>query len=266
MGAYKEIPYHDLGIAGVFVLVGLAVSRLEKLDLDKALILGALRAFAQLMAVGYVLKYVFELDQWYHVLLMLTLMVLVAARSSSQRVERPPPGLQYLMVGTIYAAMAAVMAPVAIVILRLDVWYQPQYIIPISGMMIGNAMNGAAVAVDRLMGEVRLRRPEIETKLSPGATWQQAAQASRRNALRAGLIPTINTITVYGLVQLPGMMTGQIIGGVEPVEAVKYQILIAYMLVGAVGISAFLTVRFACRRLFTKDHQLAPWLLEEDSG
>ncbi len=255
--AYISIPYQDLAIAGGFVVLMLALSSIEKLQLGKSLTIGAVRTFVQLMVVGYVLKFIFDLDRWYWVLLMLVLMVLVAARSAAQRVERPVPHLLPIMIGAILIALVITLATVAAFVLRLEKWYQPQYIIPIAGMIVGNAMNGAALALDRLSAEVRLRRPEIEAMLSLGATWRQAAQVSLRTAVRASMIPVINQMMVYGLVQLPGMMTGQIIGGVEPVEAVKYQVMVAYMIAGAVAISSVLTVNFACRQLFTRAHQLS---------
>jgi putative ABC transport system permease protein len=254
---YIEIPYHDLAIAAGFVVLMLILSGIEKLRLEKSLTIGAIRTFVQLMAVGYVLKFIFDLDQWYWVLLMLVVMVLVAARSAAQRVERPVPHLLAIMTGAIFIALAITLTTVAAFVLRLDKWYQPQYIIPIAGMIIGNSMNGAALALDRLGAEVKLRRQEIEAMLSLGATWRQAAQVSLRTAVRASMIPVINQMMVYGVVQLPGMMTGQIIGGVEPVEAVKYQVMVAYMIAGAVAISSILTVNFACRQLFTRAHQLA---------
>jgi len=258
--AYQSIGYPNLALAIGFVVLAVALARLERLGLEKALIIGSIRACVQLMAMGFVLVLVFEMDRWYHVVPVVILMIVVGSRSAYQRVERKLPELQSVMMGSIAVAVLAVMAPVVTVVLRLEQWYQPQYLIPISGMIIGNATTGCAVAADRLFAEMTLRRDEVEAMLCLGASWRQAARASIRAALRAGWMPTINAITVYGIVQLPGMMTGQVIGGVEPVEAVKYQVLIAYMLVGAVAISGYLTVRLACSRAFTRDHQFAEWV------
>lgn len=257
--AYQSIGYPNLAVAIGFVVLAVVLARVERLGLEKALIIGSIRACVQLMAMGFVLGLVFEMDRWYYVVCVVVLMVLVGSRSAYQRVERKLPGLQPVMVGSIAVAILAVMVPVVTVILRLEHWYQPQYLIPISGMIIGNATTGCAVAADRLLAEMALRRDEVEAMLCLGASWRQAARTSVRAALRAGWVPTINAITVYGIVQLPGMMTGQVIGGVEPVEAVKYQVLIAYMLVGAVALGSYLTVRLACSRAFTKAHQFAEW-------
>lgn len=258
--AYQSIGYPNLAVAIGFVVLAVVLSRLERLGLEKALVIGSIRACVQLMAMGFVLGLVFAMDRWYHVVPVVALMIVVGSRSAHQRVERRLPGLQAAMMGAIAAAVVAVMAPVTTVVLRLEQWYQPQYLIPISGMIIGNATTGCAVAADRLLAELVLRRDEVEAMLCLGASWRQAARASVRAALRAGWMPTINAITVYGIVQLPGMMTGQVIGGVAPLEAVKYQVLIAHMLVGAVAISSYLTVRLACSRAFTKDHQFAEWV------
>ncbi len=255
--SYIEIPFQNLAVAGVFVALAIALSYLGRLGLEKTLVVASARTFVQLMAVGYVLRLIFDLEKWYWVVLMLAVMTLVAARSASQRVERPVPHLQKIMIGALFVALSTTLGVVAAFVLRLEKWYQPQYTIPIAGMIIGNAMNGAALAADRLSAEVRLRRREIEAMLSLGATWRRAAETCVRTAMRAALTPTVNTLMVYGIVQLPGMMTGQIIGGVEPVEAVKYQIMVAYMLAGAVAMSSNITVALACRQLFTRAHQLA---------
>jgi len=255
--SYLEIPYGNLAAAGLFVVVAVALSRRERLDLERAMLIGSLRAVAQLLAVGYVLKALFDVDRWYLVLAMLTVMVLVAARSASQRIEAPIRGLARLLAGAITASLVVVMVPVVWVVLRLEAWYQPQYVVPISGMVIGNAMNAAALAVDRLVSDVRLRRDEIEAKLSLGAAWTVASAPCRRAALRTALMPTINAITVYGVVQLPGMMTGQIIGGVAPVEAVKYQVLVAWALLGATSLCCVIAAWRVSRRLTNPAQQVA---------
>src|SRR5947199_10091967 len=123
-------------------------------------------------------------------------------------------------------------------------------------MILGNAMTGAALAVERLSSEIRARRLQIEAALSLGATSRQAADAAVRAAVKAALVPTINAMMVVGIVQLPGMMTGQILGGAAPEQAVRYQMVVMYMLAAAVALTSATATLLAYRASFTPAHQL----------
>ena len=140
-------------------------------------------------------------------------------------------------------------------VVRYSPWYDPRYLIPLAGMIIGNSMNGASLAAERLASEMRERREEIETALSLGASGRQASEPAVRNAFRAALMPTINTMAAMGIVSLPGMMTGQILSGTEPMVAVRYQIAIMCAITGSVAITAFLIVLQGYRHYFNKAQQ-----------
>jgi putative ABC transport system permease protein len=140
-------------------------------------------------------------------------------------------------------------------------WYQPQYVIPIAGMIIGNSMNGASLAINRLVAEIRLRRTEIEAALSLGATARQAVNQAFKEAVKSAMIPTINAMMIVGIVQLPGMMTGQIIAGTRPEQAVRYQVVVVYMLTAAVTVTCICAAILTYRQYFTKSHQLKNELL-----
>jgi putative ABC transport system permease protein len=135
-------------------------------------------------------------------------------------------------------------------------WYDPRYLIPLAGMIIGNSMNGASLAAERLSAELYERREEIEAALCLGATARQASESSVRLAFRAALMPTMNTMAAMGIVSLPGMMTGQILSGTEPIIAVRYQIAIMCAITGAVAITSFLILVQGYRRYFSAAHQL----------
>jgi putative ABC transport system permease protein len=137
-----------------------------------------------------------------------------------------------------------------------DPWYDPRYAIPILGMILGNTMNGVSVGLDRLVSGAVVRRAAIEARLMLGATASEAMRGVSREAMRAGLIPTVNGMAAAGLVSLPGMMTGQILAGVEPVEAVKYQILIMFLIAGGTGLGLLAAVMAAARRLTDSRHRL----------
>jgi putative ABC transport system permease protein len=137
-----------------------------------------------------------------------------------------------------------------------DPWYNPRYALPILGMILGNTMNGVSIGLDRLVSGAVTRRAAIEAQLMLGATAPEALRPVTRDAMRAGLIPTVNGMAAAGLVSLPGMMTGQILAGVEPVEAVKYQILIMFLIGGGTGLGLFTAVMLGRRRLTDVRHRL----------
>jgi putative ABC transport system permease protein len=144
-------------------------------------------------------------------------------------------------------------------VLQPPSWYDPQYLIPLAGIVLGNAMNGAAIAGERLVSTLNSSQLEIETHLSLGATPQQAVAQYRREAIKAGLIPTINTMMVVGLVTLPGIMTGQLLSGVNPLVAAAYQAVIIFMLACATLMTTLLVTTGLCRQHFNQFAQLQVW-------
>ncbi len=145
---------------------------------------------------------------------------------------------------------------ISTLVVRVAPWYNPQYLIPLFGMIVGSTMNAAAIAAERLASEVVARQAEIEAYLALGATYQQASQQSVRQALRAALIPTVNGLMVVGIVTLPGMMTGQILAGSSPLMAIRYQIVVAFMQAGAVAITTAIVTLWYRRTFFTPALQL----------
>jgi putative ABC transport system permease protein len=143
-----------------------------------------------------------------------------------------------------------------VVILGETPWYAPQYAIPLLGMLLGNTMNGIAIAMDRLTHSVWEQRNVIEARLMLGQRWDEAVSSMRREAIRSGMIPIINAMAAAGVVSLPGMMTGQILAGASPVEAVKYQILIMFLITVGTGLGTLAAVSTGSRRLFDDRQRL----------
>ena len=143
-----------------------------------------------------------------------------------------------------------------VVILGEDPWYTPQYAIPLLGMLLGNTMNGIAIAMDRLTHTAWEQRGIIEARLMLGERWDEAISEYRRQAIRSGLIPIINAMAAAGIVSLPGMMTGQILAGAPPVEAVKYQILIMFLITTGTGLGTLAAVSIGARHLFDERQRL----------
>lgn len=258
--AYIHITFLDLAIALVLVGVAMAISRWQRLDLERDMGIGTVRTFIQLLAVGLILQQIFDADRWYWVLLALAVMISVAGWNAMKRQAGTRRGLFLLMTIAIFLGSVLTLAIVVGVVLRVRPWYQPQYVIPIAGMIIGNAMNGSALAVNRLRSELQLRRAQVEAALALGASSRQAAAPALREGLRAAMMPTVNSMMTVGLVQLPGMMTGQIISGARPADAVRYQIVVTLMIAAATAITTMSAAFQALRIYFTPQHQLAPHL------
>lgn len=238
----------------VFVLVVMLVSLWKHLGLEQDLLVGTIRAAIQLLAVGYVLFWVFELENWWATLAMLTVMITVAARNAAKRGK----GLPGVTARIATALVVTEVVTVGLMLLLRIIPLMPQYIIPISGMVVGNAMVNSGLLLNRLKGEVDARRSEIEAWLALGASPRQAASGVLKTAIRAALIPSIDALKTVGLVQLPGMMTGQILAGANPIEAVKYQLLIMYSLSAAAAVCSILLGSLSLPLFFNRAEQLVP--------
>jgi putative ABC transport system permease protein len=142
------------------------------------------------------------------------------------------------------------------VIIRVEPWYQPQYLIPLLGMLLGNTMSGIAIALDGLTRAAWDARGRVEARLLMGADWDTAIADIRRDALRAGLIPIVNAMATAGIVSLPGMMTGQILAGSPPLEAAKYQLMIMFLISAGTGLGSVAAVWIGSRRLFDERERL----------
>jgi putative ABC transport system permease protein len=256
--SYVDIPLPRLAIAVALVGVAVVLSRRARLGLEKDLMWGAVRAAAQLIAIGYVLLVLFKHESPAFVFGVLSVMLLVAAWTSAKRVERGP-GMRLLLPYALYAiaaASAVALVPVFVLVVPPHPWFEARYLVPIGGMMIANAMNVVAQVFERIFSLAYAERAEIELLLALGASPRQALEPQVRASMRAAMIPTINGLLTVGLVALPGMMTGQIVSGTPPEQAVRYQLVIMYQLVAVAAVSGYLATLFARRLLFTRREQL----------
>ena len=147
------------------------------------------------------------------------------------------------------------------VLVGVEPWWEPRYLIPLLGMVLGNGLTGISLCLDALLESLAERRDRVEMELAHGATRWEAARTPLRDAVRRGMIPIINAMMVVGLVSLPGMMTGQILAGADPLEAVEYQIVVMFMLAAATAVGALIFVRLAVHGYLTPAHQLRRYLL-----
>lgn len=248
----------DLALAASLVVALAALSTRMSLGVGRRLLVAGLRTTLQLTLIGLVLKWLFIHVHPGLLALMALVMLLVAGREVMARQQRRFSGWWGFGVGTLsmFVSSFSVALLALTVIIGPEPWYTPQYAIPLLGMMLGNTMNGIAIAMDRLTNGAWQQRTVIEARLSLGHTWHQAIAPIRREGMRAGMIPIINAMAAAGVVSLPGMMTGQILAGTPPVEAVNYQILIMFLITAGTGFGTLAAVWTGSRRLFDERQRL----------
>ena len=256
----------DLAIAAVLVMALALLSARLQADVSRQLLIAAARTAIQLTLIGLVLKTLFANVHLVWVTLMALFMLLVAGREVMARQKRRFRGWWGYALGTVSMFLSSfTVAVFALVVILGDTpWYTPQYAIPLLGMLLGNTMNGIAIAMDRLTTTAWEQREIIEARLMLGQSWDEAISAIRQQAIRSGLIPIINAMAAAGVVSLPGMMTGQILAGAPPVEAVKYQILIMFLITVGTGLGTLGAVTVGSRRLFDARQRLCLDRLREN--
>ena len=253
-----ELSYADLVIAAGLVLVLALLSIRLHSNISKQLVIAAVRTAVQLTLIGLVLKTLFANASLGWVTLLAFVMLLIAGREVMMRQERRFRGWWGYAAGTLsmFLSSFAITLFALIVILGEDPWYAPQYAIPLLGMLLGNTMSGIAIAMDRLTHAAWEQRDIIEARLMLGERGDAAISDYRRQAVRSGMIPIINAMAAAGVVSLPGMMTGQILAGAPPVEAVKYQILIMFLIAAGTGLGTLVAVSIGSKRLFDERQRL----------
>lgn len=244
----------SLSFTLLFIVGTMLVSVWQRLGLEKDIAVGTLRSAIQLLAVGYVLQFIFQTDHLAYIVLIVIFMICVASWNAAKRGK----GLH----GIVWRiALAITVSEVLMMSILLGLGIidpTPQYIIPISGMTIGSSMIVSGLFINHLKSQIQQSKGEIETLLSLGATAQQALQGVRKRAVKFSMIPTIDGMKTVGLVQLPGMMTGMIIAGADPVIAVRYQILIVFSFTCAAAVTSILLSVLIYKLFFTSDLQLRP--------
>lgn len=235
-----------LGLMGLAI----ALSAWQKLGLAANLAIATIRTIVQLLVVGYLLEVVFAINNPWAVLAAIAVMVGTAAVVARNRISQKIPMLLPIVGGAIVSSTALTLVYVNLLVLQPKPWFEPQSLIPLAGILLGNVMNAAAIAGERLVSTLNNSQLEIETHLSLGATPHQATASYQKEAIKAGIIPTLSTMMVVGIVTLPGIITGQILGGSNPLNAALYQILIMFMLAVSTLITTILVIQGVYRRFF----------------
>lgn len=246
------ISINSLVMSSVLVALALIFSYSQKLKLEKEIIIGALRAVIQLSIVGFVLEYIFGLDHPLAIIAMVLLMILNAAYNAAKRGEK----VRHAFRISYLAIFTAALITLSVLVLTGAINFKAQQIIPVSGMIIGNAMVAIGLVYRQLANDFKHKRKEIETKLSLGAEVKEASLDIIRYAVKTGMQPTVDSAKTVGIVSLPGMMTGLIMAGTAPINAIKYQIMVSFMLMATTAIASFTAAFSAYRGFFNERKQL----------
>lgn len=248
----------DLAIASTMIILLAVTSLLLQLKITKQLLIAAIRNVIQLLLIGYILKIIFNSNNLFLLLAIAAVMLVVAGFEINSRQKYPLKRWIGFKVGTsaLFISSFAMALLTLMVIVAPTPWYSPQYAIPLLGMLLGNTMNGISLGMDKLNQSVYQQRLIIEQRLMLGQTYQEAIHEIRAESIRTGMIPIINSMAIAGLVSLPGLMTGQILAGTPPVEAVKYQILLFFLIASGTGFGIMLAVWMIAKRMFDDRQRL----------
>lgn len=255
---YIQLAYGDLMLPALLVVMDGALSLVLQLKLERQLAMATIRMVLQLVLVGYVLTFLFAALSPFWTALAAFIMVLFASREIVVRQKRSLLGFWKYGLGAGSTLLAAGTVTIFSLVTELhpEPWYHPRYALPLLGMILGNTMTGISLGLDVLTNGLVRERVGVEACLALGGTRYQALLPVLRDALRSGFMPIMNSMAAIGLVSLPGMMTGQILAGIEPIEAVQYQLLIMFLIAGGTGLGTLAAVMGGGRLLTDNRHRL----------
>lgn len=258
MNGYIPLGTGDVALAAIFVLANAGLSWALRLGIERQLLLSSCRMAVQLLMVGLLLRVIFSAGSALLTLAVALAMIVVAAFEIRARQSRRLAGAWSFGVGgtAMVAAGTAVTLFALTVSIKPEPWWEPRLALPLFGMVLGNTMTGISLGLDTLHTALHRECQAVEAQLLLGCTRLEALFPTLRQSLRSGFMPIINSMAATGVVSLPGMMTGQIVAGVDPSEAVKYQILIMLLLGGATGLGVLGAVLASAWRLTDGRHRL----------
>jgi UDP-glucose/iron transport system permease protein len=247
-----SITLGEVAASLALVAVAVAVSFWRRAELEQDIAVAVVRSFVQLTAVGYVIQAIFDSDSLWLVAALLAGMVGFGAWTARGRAKAVPGATAPIVLALAVAAAVTLGLVIGLHVFKAE----PRYLVPVGGMVIGNSMTAVAVALNRLADEMHEGRRQIEAMLALGATSFQAARATLARSLRSGMIPLVDSTKTTGIVFFPGTMVGMLIAGAEPVDAVRLQLVLLWVLLGAVALAGLIAVSLGYRGFFTDAHQL----------
>jgi len=243
----------------LFVLLVLAIVRKRGIRREREILLASVRMSIQLVLTGYALTFIFaNPSPWVTLLIIATMegfAIFTVFRKFKGQLSRR---LKKTIAGAMLAGTLSCIFYFLLVVVQIDPWYDPQYFIPIAGMLVGNSMTGISLGVKSLVEGMSLQRHLVEEALHLGATPRLASREIVNSTFDAAIMPTINAMLGMGVISLPGMMTGQILSGTVPTTAVMYQIAIMLGILGSVALTVILLLHFGYKTFFNHDDQFFP--------
>lgn len=252
MNTVNDISVVSLLVASSLVVLTLFFSYWQKLGLGKEIIVGAVRAVIQLLIVGFVLDYIFGYQSALFTAGLLLFMMLNASYNAAKRGK----GIKHSAVISFVAILSGTLITLAVLLLSGILRFVPNQIIPVGGMIISNSMVAIGLCYKQLNANFSTKQAEVETKLALGADVLPASIDIIREVIKTGMVPTIDSAKTLGIVTLPGMMTGLILAGTPPIQAVKYQMMVTFMLLSTTSIASFIATYLAYRSFFNNKKQL----------
>jgi putative ABC transport system permease protein len=247
-----DVSLGQLAATLALVAIAIVVSVWQRVDLERDIGIAVIRSFIQLSAIGLVINAIFEEDRLVFVIALISVMVLFGALTARNRARRVPSAFVPLLI-----ALSTAGGLTLVLVVALDIFEpEPRFLVPVGGMVVGNAMTSAAVALNRLGDDMRSSAPRIEATLALGATSAQAALPVVRSSLRSGMITLVDSTKTTGIIFFPGTMVGMLLAGADPVEAVRLQLVLLWTLLGSVALAALISTSLAYRNFFTPAHQL----------
>ena len=251
-----SLSWFEVGVAATLLLINAIISLQLGLGIAKRIATSSVRMTIQLAILGLVLKQIFELAQPTPVLGLAAVMTVIAGVSAVKRIDHRYPTIYRNSIFAVWTSAWVATSITVLLIVRPQPWYSPQVVIPLLGMVLGNSLTGISLGLDRFLSELKNRRGEVETMLALGATRWESCRGVFIEATRTAMIPILNTMSVAGIVSIPGMMTGQLLAGAEPIDAVKYQIMIMFVIAAAIAIGVVLSLSLSYRNVTNSQHQI----------
>ena len=242
----------SLVIASLLILIPIVISYKEHLGIEKDIIISILRAVIQLVLVGYVLEAIFNLKKPLFTMILVLIMIINAALNTKKRGDKIDNVVRISFVSILIGSFITI---VILVLLGL-IKFTPNEIVPIAGMIVSNSMIAIGLSYRNLNNSFESKRAEIEVKLSLGANIKEASEKILAESIKIAIMPTIDSAKTLGIVSLPGTMTGLILGGASPLTAIKFQIMVTFMILSSASISTMISAYLSYKSFFNKRQQL----------
>ncbi|MEE8576279.1 MAG: iron export ABC transporter permease subunit FetB [candidate division Zixibacteria bacterium] len=241
----------DVAIALVLVAVAPGITRVWKIPIQKQMSIGVVRSFVQLTAVGFALERIFDMQSLWLIALAIVVMLTIGARQAGMNVGNLPNRfwicLSSMTLGSLFT--------LGLMLATGLITTEARYVIPLAGMLISNSMNAATLTMKSICENLSDNRAAVESSLALGKTWREASRKYQRRAITGGIVWIMNFMKTAGIVALPGAMTGMILAGADPLEAVLLQIIVGYMLLSAMTVTSVVSLEISIRLFFNEHHQ-----------